>query len=237
MMGRPLPFSVIDIISCTKSERNNRLKWSLPFQSSFEIKSSREEAIKVLKTIGGVFLDGYLNFDYDPTDVIDEIVASGCVPDQKSHQYYPTPLSVAEEVMITADIQSGDACLEPSAGQGGLADLMPKSQTTCIEISPLHCKILEAKGHTVTQADFMQYKGASFDKIIMNPPYSEGRWQAHIKHASTLLSPDGALIAVLPSNAKNKDVLPGFNCSWSREFKNEFESTSISVVILKATRL
>lgn len=237
MMGRPLPFKVVDAISGFKRDRTNR-RWS--FRYGITDKVVMQEAVRVIELIGGVFdknFSGY-EFDYDPTDALNQIICSGCIPDQKSHQYYPTPLSIAEEVIITADIQAGELCLEPSAGQGGLADLMPKDQTICIEISELHCKILQAKGHDVKNADFLSYNFAQekFDKIVMNPPYSEGRWQAHINHATTMLKPNGSIIAVLPSSAKNKDVLPGYKCSWSREFKNEFESTSIGVVIMKATK-
>lgn len=237
MIGRPLPFAVLAAIAGARKERGT-YKYDLGYRSTTESKTAREEAEKVMQMIGGVLSGNIIAFDYDATDAIDEIITSGCIPDRKSHQYYPTPLSVAEEVIITADIQSGDLCLEPSAGQGGLADLMPKDQTICIEISELHCKILEAKGHDVKNADFLTYNFAQekFDKIVMNPPYSEGRWQAHIQHAATMLKPSGALIAVLPASAKNKEVLPGYQCSWSREFKNEFESTSISVVILRAKK-
>jgi hypothetical protein len=179
-------------------------------------------------------MNGSLEFDYRPYDIIAQVINSGCVPDQQSHQYYPTPPMVAAEAIETADISVGDLCLEPSAGQGGLADLMP-DDTTCIEISDLHCKVLEAKGRKAIQADFIKWSGGKFDKIVMNPPYSEGRWQAHITHAATMLRPEGALIAILPASAKTKEVLPGMNCSWSRVFSNEFAGTSVSVVILKAT--
>lgn len=233
MIGRPLPFAVIDMINEAKTKSPFRFVFSSYVDYN---KVVRAEATKVLQSIGGVVTDNVIEFDYDTREAIDEIIASGCIPDQKSYQYYPTPLSVAEEVIITADIQAGELCLEPSAGQGGLADLMPKEQTTCIELSDLHCKILESKNHNVVKADFLSWSGSTFDKIVMNPPYSEGRWQAHIEHAAKMLKTDGALIAVLPASAKNKEVLKGFNHSWSREFKNEFESTSISVVILKATK-
>lgn len=235
MIGRPLPFAVLAVIANARKERGAN-RYHLGYRSSSDSKVVREEAERVLQMIGGVFSGDMVTFDYDATDAIDEIITSGCIPDQKSYQYYPTPLSVAEEVIITADIQAGELCLEPSAGQGGLADLMPKEQTTCIELSDLHCKILESKNHNVVKDDFLAWSGSTFDKIVMNPPYSEGRWQAHIEHAAKMLKADGTLIAVLPASAKNKEVLKGFNHSWSREFKNEFESTSISVVILKATK-
>lgn len=51
-----------------------------------------------------------------------------------------------------------------------------------------------------------------------------------------MLADDGRLVAILPSGARNKDVLPGWNVEWSKVFDNEFAGTSVSVVILAATR-
>ena len=128
--------------------------------------------------------------------------------------------------------------LEPSAGIGGLADYLPKLQTTCVEISPLHCQVLEAKGFKVVEADFLKWSTGqpAADRIVMNPPFSEGRWQAHLQAAADMLKPDGRLVAILPASAKGKDLLPGWSMEWARTFDNEFAGTSVSVVVLIAQR-
>lgn len=46
----------------------------------------------------------------------------------------------------------------------------------------------------------------------------------------------GRLVAILPSGMRNKDILPGWDVSWTQVFDNEFGGTSVSVVILKADR-
>ncbi|MNH18893.1 hypothetical protein D3C79_786140 [compost metagenome] len=69
----------------------------------------------------------------------------------------------------------------------------------------------------------------------MNPPFSDGRWQAHVEHAATMCG--GRLVAILPASAKNKFTLTGFTCEWSQVFDNEFDGASVSVVILKADRI
>jgi len=153
--------------------------------------------------------EGWFQFDYQPDHVINEIVASGCVPDARAHQFFPTPESVALDAIAVADIGPTDLCLEPSAGLGGMADHMPRGRTVCVEVSPLHCKVLIAKGHQVFEADFLAWRGGLYDRIVMNPPFSDGRWQAHLAHAATLLAPGGRLVAVLPASANGKDVLPG----------------------------
>jgi hypothetical protein len=251
LIGRPLPFAVLARLGSLEPARDlnpdkgfRRDTWvKVPgcwdFKSSTQATQVQAEADRIMASIGGTKV-GELRwaFDYDPTDVAAEIVASGCVPDQKAHQFYPTPERLARIAVDLADIGEDDACLEPSAGMGGLADLMPKERTACVEISPLHCKVLESKGHNVTQGDFLTAADAGsleFDRIIMNPPFSEGRWQAHLEHAASLVKPGGKLVAILPASAKARPPA-GLSSAWHGPYDNEFPGTSVSVVILVATK-
>ncbi|NKI68927.1 hypothetical protein GN109_05800 [Collimonas pratensis] len=190
-----------------------------------------------MQSIGGVPIgktNSAFQFDYSPFEVIADIVASGCIPDQKSHQYYPTPSSIGEVAIELAQIGANDTCLEPSAGQGGLANLMPKDRTRCIEISEMHCKILSAKGFDATQADFTLWSERTadrFDRVVMNPPFSEGRWQQHLAIAAGLVKNGGRLVAILPASAKGKDLLPGWALEFTDAYAGEFVGTSVSVVI------
>jgi hypothetical protein len=250
MIGRPLPFQVIALLNNLDKARDlnpsrgYRDNTFITVPGCYEFRSyssapdqSIAEAGRVLEGIGGTPVSRTRwAFDYDPTEVVKEIAASGCVPDQKAHQFYPTPERLASIAVDLADIGNEDTCREPSAGMGGLADLMPKGRTHCIEVSPLHCKVLEAKGHNVTQTDFLAWDGDPVDCIVMNPPFSEGRWQAHVQHAATMVRPLGKLVAILPASAKGKDLLPGMTHEWSRIYENEFPGTSVSVVILKAIK-
>src|SRR5690606_32301471 len=81
-------------------------------------KAAVAEAEKVLMAIGAVKAGRHWQFDYDPTEVLDQVVCSGCIPDHKSHQFYPTPESVAAMAVELAQIGPEHTCLEPSAGQG-----------------------------------------------------------------------------------------------------------------------
>lgn len=251
MIQRPLPFSVIEVLASMKPAtrivkqegnwnhpyRYEKVDNAVQFERHEQGRYVSAEVASVLQAIGGVWSDeGWWQFDYGPKDVICEIVASGCIPDKKAHQFYPTPEAVAKAAIELAEISDSDTCLEPEAGTGCLAELMPKDRTQCIEISELHCKILKSKGLDVTCADFLTWNstGLKFSKIVMNPPFSEGRWQAHLTHAATMLAPKGRIVAIVPASAKGKDVLPGFNITWSRVYSNEFSGTSVSVVILVA---
>ena len=248
LFDRPLPFAVVGLLAGMRQaseriepswpERYRDIPNAMRFDYGQFDKATMAEAEKVLMAIGGVKQKHHWQFDYHPRDVLDQIVCSGCIPDQKSHQFYPTPTNVAEKAIELAMVDAVDGMnwLEPSAGQGGLADLMPKG-TMCVEISELHCAILEAKGHMVKQADFLALPvNGPFDRIVMNPPFSEGRWQAHLEHAAGMLHDNGRLVAILPASAYGKLLLEGFDHQYSQAFNNEFAGTSVSVVILTATK-
>ncbi|HDN9804014.1 TPA: DUF4942 domain-containing protein [Aeromonas salmonicida] len=254
MMERPLPFAVVRAIA--EMQRPRTTPWRSSFDHSMrdpvttnrnslefrycDDKAVRAEVANALAAIGAVHMTkgGYewFEFGYDMREAIDAVISSGCIPDHKSHQFYPTPEKLAKLAVEMADIDPAKHnCLEPSAGQGGLADHINTQWLTCVEVSKLHCEILKAKGYTVVQGDFMGLEGGpKYDRVVMNPPFSEGRWRAHTEHAASMVKPRGRLVAILPSGAKNSFTIPGFDCRWSKVFDNEFQGASVSVVILCA---
>ncbi|CAM3310151.1 class I SAM-dependent methyltransferase [Halomonas lysinitropha] len=257
LMERPLPFAVLNLIAEMRPiihhlVRNqfgdreiepltrNRHNLGLPFGE--HDKHLVKQAGMALEAIGGVKYSAknstWWEFDYDPGEAIGLIVASGTVPDHQSHQFYPTPRGLAEKVAELADIQPHHLCLEPSAGTGALADLM--HEPLCIEVSALHCQVLEAKGYAKIPGDFLalvddiQAKHKPFDRILMNPPFSQGRWQAHTEAAADLLAPGGRLVAILPASSQTTFHLEGLACTWQGPFDNQFPGASVSVSILIA---
>ena len=239
VMQRPLPFKVLEALSGFKRDRANPHRLSAGYSYQSEDKHAKAEACRILESIGGAQITpGVFEFDYDPCEVLSDIISSGCVPDHKSHQFYPTPEKLARIAVEAADIQDGHTCLEPSAGQGGIAQFMPSDRTNCVELSALHCKVLEAKGYRVTQADFLALhtNRELYDRVVMNPPFDQGRWQAHLQHAADMVKPGGKLVAILPSGAKNRDLLPGWTLGWQGPFDNEFVGASVSVVLLIADK-
>ena len=161
-------------------------------------------------------------------------------------QLFPTPEALAEEVAEAAEIEPGMTVLEPSAGTGNLLRAIRKvseAQAICtaVEVNAKLCEQLRSvePGTRVECADFLQMSPetlGSFDRVVMNPPFSDGRWQAHVEHAAKFLVKGGRLVAVLPASAKGKD-LKGFNCTWNGPYDNEFSGTSVSVIILVADSL
>lgn len=202
---------------------------SLGYNAYDADKSVKQELARVMQHIGGVSLDGAWRFDYHPEEVVRSIVASGSIPSYQSHQYYPTPGHIAGRMVEVAGIEPGMTVLEPSAGIGNIADLLDKPQ--CVEVSELHCEVLRSKGHDVDCADFLQWDGGKFDRIVMNPPYSQGRAIAHLDKARQHLASGGVIIALLPATYQNRD-LPG---EWLDVYER-FPGTSINVAIYYETK-
>lgn len=248
LMMRPLPFAVLAVLAGVKQasvQMDNRtwreVKNAIRFPYA-ENKAAAKEAARILESIGGaVGEDGMWHFEYQPMSVIDEICTSGCIPDQVSHQFYPTPEPLAARVVEMADIKPGMSVLEPSAGQGGLADLMPGC--LCVEAAQLNFRVLTAKGHRALHVDFLAWVanwGADekFDRVVMNPPFDQGRWLSHVEAAAKLVATGGRLVAILPSGAsKRLDLGDGWKCSWLGPLENQFPGVSVDVVILTADRV
>jgi hypothetical protein len=258
LFNRPLPFAVLGLLGSMKPgyrrkdelARDGRPDFvDIPRTRRFDHGDKDPVALKqaeaVLAAIGGVReKHGHVEFwrfDYEPGDALDQIVCSGVIPDQQSHQFYPTPDDVAQQAVALAAESSapGHRWLEPSAGTGNLVALFPEGMLVdCVEVSELHGAILRARGHEPIVADFLQMPttGRQYDRIVMNPPFSEGRWQAHVEHAAAMLKPGGRLVAIVPASARGKSLLPGYSAVWSDVLENRFAGTGVAVAIVSLTR-
>lgn len=176
---------------------------------------------------------GVWAFDFPAETALNLVIASGKLPDREAHQFYPTPPDLAAEVVSAADIRPGHRVLEPSAGLGGLASLLP-ADAVLVEASYLHCQLLTAKGFTeVDHYDFLAWRDGLFDRVVMNPPFDGGRAIRHLEHAASMVAPGGRLVAVLPAGLR-VDLGAEWTCSWMPE--RPFRGTSILVKVLVAQR-
>lgn len=206
-------------------------EWAIHLTS---IQNWRSEIRDILVMIGGVeSTKGRFVFAFPPDEVINEVLRTGSVPDRQSHQFFPTPETLAQEAIDMADIGPDDTCLEPSAGTGAIARLLPAERTTCVEISQLHATVLKSHGiPKVVRGDFLAWRPVeTFTRVVMNPPFSEGRADAHVLHALELLAPGGKLVAILPPTSKSRLAidLPHI---WSEVKHKLFADTSVSVIVL-----
>lgn len=234
LFERPIPFAVLNQLAAGayRDEGGGGV-----FQNAMSLEAGRplrRECGRVLEALGGVPDGRYYRFDYPARATIGAVLASGVLPDETAYQYYPTPEALAAEAVGLADIEEHHSCLEPSAGLGALAALMPKDRTVCVEVSALRCGALKAKGQLVLCEDFLRYVGGPFDRIVMNPPFSEGRALAHVCHAAALLAPGGRLVAIVPEGLKGKVLPEGLTWYWGGV--RNFPGVSIRVAILAGDR-
>lgn len=147
-----------------------------------------ERVAKVLKSIGGKWSSAKKAFVFkeDVGDLITSIADSGeYIPKRQALQFFPTPESLAHEIVEIADIRQGESTLEPSAGQGNIAQFMPSPD--CIELDPKNRAILEKRGFRVVGEDFLKFpSSASYDVIVMNPPFCKRQDALHILKAISM---------------------------------------------------
>ena len=117
--------------------------------------------------------------------------------------FFPTPESVADEMVAAAGIEPGMRVLEPSAGWGHIAERIRAAEVEpdVVEISGDRRELLEAKGFNVVGTDFIAITEGGYDRILMNPPFSDGRDIQHVQHAYTLLKPGGRIVAIMGESA------------------------------------
>lgn len=219
--------------------RQSQDTYTLPYSQTKD-KHLKEKVLRVLQACGGQILsNGDIYFDYDFEAIREDLLVTGLIPDQKAYQFYPTPEPIAKKIVELAGIEPGHRTLEPSAGIGGLADFIPADDLTCVELAELNCRILREKGFSnVVEADFLTWRHGKglFDRIVLNPPFSMSRAEAHFTAAAEMLNQDGVLVALLPDSLRGKSPLAGFDYEWEALPAGSFPGVSIDLSILKVTR-
>lgn len=127
-------------------------------------------------------------------------------------QLFPTPSHLAARMVELADIQPGDAVLEPSAGTGRIVEAISQSATgytlTAVERNVQLANRLQSSGVNTRQDDFLQCDDlGKFDRILMNPPFANAEDIEHIIHALNLLKPGGRLVAICANGPRQNAIL------------------------------
>ena len=151
-------------------------------------------------------------FDSDPTFRLNNVIECGVLDPKVKTGYFPTPPEIVTKMIDLADVNYTHLILEPSAGQGHIADLIcihadvkHRLMVVC-ETLPENIRILEEKGYN-PQGDFLDYakicayQSINFNRIVMNPPFAPPA-QADIDHvtaAFNLLADGGRLVSIMSS--------------------------------------
>lgn len=173
---------------------------------------------------------------------------------KKIDGFFPTPATLAAEVVEKAGIIEGNVILEPSAGLGHLAEAIteahPTNKLVCMEIYKPLAEALELKGFSTVNADFLMCAGIEPDKIIMNPPFENLQDIDHVNHAWDLLKQGGRIVAIMAGNksretAKVKDFMQLVDQygTWEQNAPGSFASAfrptginTITVILDKPTQ-
>jgi hypothetical protein len=162
-------------------------------------------------------------FSSDPTVELAAVVDMGALPahPQQREGWVGTPDGVADNLIVNYAFNSMDniphsrpfQVLEPSAGEGALADATVKfyveaEQITCVEPDPQRAAICRAKGYRTETARLEEWalrQQQRWDIVIMNPPFSLPddplAWATHVLLAWSLVDVGGLLTAILPKSS------------------------------------
>ena len=209
---------------------------------------------KVLDSLGGKWnrkLKAHL-FESDIAEAIDDVLLTGKVIDKKQEfQFFETPQNIVDRLIELAEVDPSHKCLEPSAGQGNIAESLRKivgNNVTCVEMMHENVGILTSKGFQVHEEDFLQYIPTfKYDRIVMNPPFTKQQDIMHVEKALTYLKSDGILVAVMSVGVtfrKNKKTLDFWEKIRDYEYKIinlppgafKVSGTMVNAIILKVTK-
>ena len=161
-----------------------------------------------------------------------------------SFNLFQTPEPLADRVAQMLPLEG--RILEPSAGLGRLYRAIRKQsdcQVTLVEISSDCCGELyretEAdENATLIQADFLDCtweRIGTFDGILMNPPFKQGRDIKHIEHALTFLNAGGRLVSLCANGPRQQKRLRTIADEYHElppgSFKESFTNVSAAIVI------
>jgi predicted RNA methylase len=142
-------------------------------------------------------------FDNDAVEIMDSIILTGKIVNKKQELgYFPTPKNIVDYLIDLANIEPNMLALEPSAGQGAIAEEIKKitPNLDCFELDSENAKILSNKGLKVLQCDFLLVEPAPmYDRIVMNPPFAKQADIHHVNHAFKFLKAGGRLVSVMAS--------------------------------------
>ncbi len=172
------------------------------------------ETDKVLKVAGGIWNRSAKAhvFEGDAAQALESILLTGEYSRTKQDfGQFDTPQSLAGDVVDRAAIRPVMRVLEPSAGLGNIAveAIAAGGHVHSIEIDAARCARLAlriarldsmpaASFCTGQQADFLDIQpDASYDRIVMNPPFAGQDDIRHVMHAFGFLRRNGRLVSIM----------------------------------------
>lgn len=145
---------------------------------------------------------------------------------QKGDINFTSSKELLNMLMDYVRIEPNDKVLEPEAGIGYIADKLKEysNNVDVCEYDYSFSELLKLKGYNVLEKDFLKLdKYGEYDKIVMNPPFSNNQDIKHIRHAYNMLNSNGKLVAICsPHWTFSQD-------KQSQEFRNWLEQIDYEV--------
>jgi Methyltransferase small domain len=166
-----------------------------------------EEFKTVLKALKGEWTGKTHLFDYDPTRLLNEVIAAGKVPKTNPYHFHETPEPEIDTLFELIGLPEGDewelSLLEPSCGRGAIArklrQRLPNSNLDVVEIDPFNQEKLRFDAFNLIGSDFLEtHFSKRYDFILSNPPFDGTAYIDHIERQFHLLKPHGKLGAIVP---------------------------------------
>jgi predicted RNA methylase len=163
---------------------------------------------KALTTAGGKYeRGGFFSFKEDAAVIQSRLAGGEVINNVKKFQYYPTPAPLAQELVKRAGIERRHTCMEPSAGQGAIAQFMECYSLWLIEIMPQNIPVLHrtkflSKHTHVIEKDFLSINANfnEFDRVVANPPFTKNQDIKHVIHMMRHLALGGRVVSVMSNS-------------------------------------
>lgn len=146
------------------------------------------------------------------TTRIEEALLTGEIEKPHDFGYFPTPPELGRRLIELADLKPGQCVLEPSAGQGALADLIRPivglGKLITVELLDRNADVLRKNGYSPVVGNFLSFAEicpSRFDRIVMNPPFARQQDIDHVNAAFSLLKPGGKLVSVMAGGVKFRE--------------------------------
>lgn len=168
-----------------------------------------------MNALGGHWNEAYKAFIFanNPREALSKVtslLAPTDLPEsaqwQLATQFYPTPPEIAELMTKQLHMQRFDHILEPSAGTGGLLKFIPLGTgRTLVEPCEVNAMKLMENNYDVRFCTIEKYLAdptnwGTYNKVIMNPPFSGQRDALHTMLVYRHMAPGGILAGIVSEN-------------------------------------
>lgn len=206
---------VRDVLARSKITEREPVGFTLDLPEQLDPKLY-QKVKKIIQAAGGKWmrnLGTHLFTDPSARETLGLAVENGAIVDEKATlQAFFSPPAVVEQLVRLAQLEGGLSVLEPSAGDGAIAEAVRGygCAVYCVEINPKCRATLSEKGFAVGEEDFLRLApgDVGFDRVIMNPPFTNGQDCEHVEHALKFLNPGGRLVAVMAASIRYRETQP-----------------------------